>query len=130
VSSSIAIPAIFSKFLGTKRLPSDLAFDGFRGSFCGLRTVRTIESSRLKNLIEEFATYERLSAVIREQQLRQDRYGTRPKFRILIVEVDPQPAGYALFFDCYASFQGRAAFSARVAKITEEVLQLSLRLEF
>jgi len=80
----------------------------FRGSFCGLRTVRAIESSRLKILIEEFATYERLSAVIREQQLRQDRFG--PKFRMLIVEVDPQPAGYALFFDCYSSFQGRGVF--------------------
>jgi GNAT superfamily N-acetyltransferase len=93
----------------------------------------------LKTLIQEFATYERLSVVITEQQLRQDGFGTRSKFRILIAEIDGQPAGYALFFDCYSSFQGHAIFLedlfvrpqfrgksvgrallAHVARITEE----------
>ena len=40
----------------------------------------------LKTLIEEFATYERLSAVISEEKLRQDGFGTRPKFQTLIAE--------------------------------------------
>jgi GNAT superfamily N-acetyltransferase len=93
----------------------------------------------LKVLIEEFATYERLSVVITEEQLRQDGFGTRPKFRILIAEIDGKPAGYALFFDYYSSFQGRGVFLedlfvrpqfrgksvgrallAHVARITEE----------
>jgi GNAT superfamily N-acetyltransferase len=64
----------------------------------------------LKTLIEEFATYERLSAGISEEQLRQDGFGTRPKFQILIAEFDGQSAGYALFFDCYSSFQGPGIF--------------------
>ena len=94
----------------------------------------------LKTLIDEFAAYERLSTVVAEEQLHQDGFGPQPKFRILIAEVDGQPAGYALFFDCYSSFQGRGgvfledlfvrpqfrgknvgrALLAHVARITEE----------
>lgn len=93
----------------------------------------------LKTLIQEFATFERLSAVITEEQLRQDGFGARPKFRVLIAEIDGAPAGYALFFDCYSSLQGHGIFLedlfvrprfrgknvgrallAHVARITEE----------
>jgi GNAT superfamily N-acetyltransferase len=64
----------------------------------------------LRALIQEFATFERLPVAITEEQLRQDGFGTQPKFRILIAECDGQPAGYALFFDCYSSMQGRGIF--------------------
>ena len=93
----------------------------------------------LKTLIQELATFERLSIVITEEQLRQDGFGARPKFRVLIAEIDGAPAGYALFFDCYSSFQGHGIFLedlfvrprfrgksvgrellAHVARITEE----------
>jgi GNAT superfamily N-acetyltransferase len=93
----------------------------------------------LKTLIEEFATFERHSIVITEERLRQDGFGARPKFRVLIAEIDGRPAGHALFFDCYSSFQGRGIFLedlfvrpqfrgksvgrallAHVARITEE----------
>lgn len=64
----------------------------------------------LMTFFQEFAAHERLSTVITEQQLRQDAFGTRPKFRALIAEVDGQPVGYALFFDYYSSFRGPAIF--------------------
>jgi len=64
----------------------------------------------LKTLIEDLATFERLSIVITEERLRQDGFGARPKFRVLIAEIDGRPAGYALFFDCYSSFQGHGIF--------------------
>ena len=92
----------------------------------------------LTTLIEEFATYERLPTTVAEEQLRQDGFGTRPKFRTLIAEIDGSPAGYALFFDCYSSLRGHGIFLedlfvrsqfrgksvgrallARVARITE-----------
>lgn len=76
---------------------------------------------------------------ITEEQLRQDGFGSRPKFQLLIAEIDGPPAGYALFFDCYSSFQGHGIFLenlfvrprfrgksvgrallAQVARITEE----------
>lgn len=93
----------------------------------------------LKTLIEEFAAYERLPVVVAEEQLRGDGFGTRPKFQVLIAEIDGAPAGYALFFDYYSSFQGSGIFLedlfvrprfrgknigrallARVARIAEE----------
>lgn len=64
----------------------------------------------LKTFFQEFATYERLSTVITEAQLRQDGFGDRPKFQVLIAEIDGLPAGYALFFDCYSSLWGRGIF--------------------
>src|SRR5215471_1661207 len=64
----------------------------------------------LMRFFEEFAAYEHLSTVITEEQLRQDGFGSSPKFRILIAEVDGLPAGYALFFDCYSSLMGHGIF--------------------
>jgi len=38
-----------------------------------------------------------------------DGFGARPKFRSLIVEWDALPAGYALFFPVYSTWEGRSA---------------------
>jgi len=75
-----------------------------------IRSVTANDVPLLKTLIEEFAAYERDSAVISEEQLRQDGFGARPKFRVLIAEIDGLPAAYALFFDCYSSFRGHGIF--------------------
>jgi len=64
----------------------------------------------LNTFFQEFAAYERVSTVISEEQLRQDGFGARPKFRVLIAEIDGLPAGYALFFDCYSSLRGHGIF--------------------
>jgi GNAT superfamily N-acetyltransferase len=60
----------------------------------------------LTTLIHEFATFERLRAVITEDAVLRDGFGAQPKFRALIAEWEKQPAGYALFFDYYSSFRG------------------------
>jgi GNAT superfamily N-acetyltransferase len=64
----------------------------------------------LSTLIHELADYERLSheAIITEEDVLRDGFGPRPKFRALIAEWDGQIAGYALFFEFYSTFQGRA----------------------
>jgi len=64
----------------------------------------------LNTFVQELAAYERVSTVITEEQLRQDGFGARPKFRVLIAEIDGLPAGYALYFDCYSSLQGHGIF--------------------
>ena len=64
----------------------------------------------LSTFFQEFAAYERVSTVISEEQLRQDGFGARPRFRVLIAEMDGSPAGYALFFDCYSSLLGHGIF--------------------
>ena len=61
----------------------------------------------LKTLIHEFAQFERLPVAASEASLLRDGFGEAPKFRVLIAEWGGQPAGYALFFDYYSSFEGR-----------------------
>jgi len=64
----------------------------------------------LKMLIHEFAKFEHDQAFVTEESLQRDGFGSQPKFRALIAEWNSQPVGYALFFDYYASFQGRGIF--------------------
>ena len=60
----------------------------------------------LKNLIHEFAKFEKDQALITEEALLCDGFGAQPKFRVLIAEWETQPAGYALFFNYYSTFRG------------------------
>jgi hypothetical protein len=75
-----------------------------------IRSGTVNDVALLKSLIEEFARFERLPTAITEKQLREDGFGTQPKFHILIAEIEGEPAGYALFFDYYSSFQGLGIF--------------------
>jgi len=75
-----------------------------------IRSGIASEVALLQSLIREFAAFERLPVAITEDQLQQDGFGAEPKFRTLIAEYDGEPAGYALFFDSYSSFQGRCVF--------------------
>lgn len=62
----------------------------------------------LNILIHELAEFERLPPVVTEADLLRDGFGDSPKFRALVAEWDRKPAGYALFFDYYSTFEGRA----------------------
>lgn len=61
------------------------------------------------DLIRELAAYEREpeAAVAQEEDLRRDGWGPEPKFRVLIAEWEQRPAGFALFFYNYSTWQGR-----------------------
>jgi GNAT superfamily N-acetyltransferase len=61
-------------------------------------------------LIHELAQFEHLEqeTIVTEDDMLRDGFGPRPKFRALIAEWDGQTAGYALFFEFYSTFQGRA----------------------
>jgi GNAT superfamily N-acetyltransferase len=64
----------------------------------------------LHSLIHELAKYERLDheTIVTEEDVLRDGFGPRPKFRALLAEWDRETAGYALFFEFYSTFQGRA----------------------
>ena len=64
----------------------------------------------LTALIRELAEFERLSqeAIVTEDDIARDGFGAHAKFRAVIAEWDGQTAGYALFFEFYSTFQGRA----------------------
>ena len=62
----------------------------------------------LVTLIHELAEFEHLPVVVAEADLLRDGFCESPKFRALVAEWDGQPAAYALFFDYYSTFEGRA----------------------
>jgi GNAT superfamily N-acetyltransferase len=59
--------------------------------------------------IRELAEYERspASAIATAEDLRRDGWGVNPKFRCVIADWEGQPAGFALFFYNYSTWQGR-----------------------
>ncbi len=75
-----------------------------------IRPATKNDAPLLRNLIHELADFERLAheTIITEEDIVRDGFGATPKFRALIAEWDGQPTGYALFFEFYSSFQGRA----------------------
>ena len=72
-----------------------------------IRPAQASDVPTLNTLIHEFAEFERLPVAANEASLLRDGFGEAPKFRVLMAEWDGQPAGYALFFDYYSSFEGR-----------------------
>jgi len=74
-----------------------------------IRPATINDVSVLHAMVHELAEYDRLSheALVTEQDLARDGFGAHPKFRALIAEWDNEPAGYALFFEFYSTFQGR-----------------------
>jgi GNAT superfamily N-acetyltransferase len=73
-----------------------------------IRPAKPADARVLKILIGELAQFERLPVSVTEASLLRDGFGEHCKFRALVAEWDGQPAGYALFFDYYSTFEGRA----------------------
>jgi GNAT superfamily N-acetyltransferase len=75
-----------------------------------IRAATIEDAPLLTTLIHELADYDRLAheAIVTEDDIVRDAFGPRPKFRSVIAEWNGQVAGYAVFFEFYSSFQGRA----------------------
>ena len=75
-----------------------------------IRPATAADATLITTLIGELAEYEHLSheVGITEEDVLRDGFSSRPRFRAIIAEWDGQIAGYALFFEAYSSFQGRA----------------------
>src|ERR1700680_4014495 len=68
------------------------------------------DASLLTAMILELAQYEKLDheAAVTPESIARDAFGPHPKFRAVIAEVEGKAAGYAVFFEFYSTFQGRA----------------------
>ncbi len=75
-----------------------------------VRKAQRSDARLLRQMILEMGQHERLPVFATEERLAEDGFGVAPKFHALIAEVDDAVAGYALFFDCYSSFQGPGIF--------------------
>jgi GNAT superfamily N-acetyltransferase len=75
-----------------------------------IRPATIKDASLLAAMILELAQYEKLDheAAVTAESIARDGFGPRPKFRAIVAEVDGKAAGYAVFFEFYSTFQGRA----------------------
>jgi len=74
-----------------------------------IRPATPNDVPEILKFIRELAEYEKLAdqVVATAEDLLRDGFSERPYFRVLIAEWDGQPAGFALYFYNYSTFQGR-----------------------
>jgi GNAT superfamily N-acetyltransferase len=75
-----------------------------------IRPATPADIPEILQFIRELAEYERepQAAVATAEDLLRDGWGPQPKFRCMLAEWDGRPAGFALFFYNYSTWQGRA----------------------
>ena len=74
-----------------------------------LRKAVSKDVPLILTFVRELAEYEREpnAVIATDDDLRRDGFGSDPKFRVVIAEWDGEPAGMALFFYNYSTWQGR-----------------------
>ena len=74
-----------------------------------IRPATTADLRLILEFIHDLAEYERApeAAVATEADLLRDGFGPEPKFKCVIAEWQGQPAGFALYFYNYSTWQGR-----------------------
>ncbi len=75
-----------------------------------LRFAQIADVPLILQFVRELAEYEREpgAVVASEADFIRDGFGAYPKFRVLIAELNQQPAGFAFFFYHYSTWLGRA----------------------
>jgi GNAT superfamily N-acetyltransferase len=74
-----------------------------------IRPATPKDASLIVQFVRDLAEYERdpKAAVATEQDFLRDGFGADPKFKVVFAEWDGKPAGFALFFYNYSTWQGR-----------------------
>lgn len=75
-----------------------------------VRRAEPADAATILALIRELAAFEELAHEVRatEADIRRDGFGARPRFECLLADWHGAPAGFALFFHNYSTFEGRA----------------------
>ncbi len=75
-----------------------------------IRPARPEDASLIVHFIRELAEYERApeEAVATAEDILRDGFSGEPKFRVVIADWNGEPAGFALYFYNYSTWQGRA----------------------
>ena len=79
------------------------------GSTLTTRSAAPSDFDLIAGFIRKLADYEHLLDEVRfdESLLRAHLFGDRPSAEVLIGEIDGSPAGFALFFPTFSTFEGR-----------------------
>lgn len=75
-----------------------------------IRQATPADATLILAFVRDLAEYEREphSVTMTEEQLLRDGFGEERYYECLISEVDGAPAGFALFFPIYSTWQGRS----------------------
>ena len=73
-----------------------------------IRQATPADIPLMHSLVRALAEYEREPHAVKitEEQLLRDGFGPNPYYECLIAEEDGQPAGFALYFPIYSTWQG------------------------
>jgi len=75
-----------------------------------IRQTTEKDAALIVRCIRELAIYEKEPVEhvkITEADVRRDAFGAQPRFEVLIAELDDRPAGFALFFPNYSTWEGK-----------------------
>jgi ribosomal protein S18 acetylase RimI-like enzyme len=90
-------------------MPNDQT--ALRAAAIVVRPATPADAPIIVQLIRELAAYEReplASVKVTVADILRDGFGPRQRFECLLVEVGVRPAGFALFFHNYSTWEGRA----------------------
>jgi GNAT superfamily N-acetyltransferase len=75
-----------------------------------IRDARPEDAGTLLRLVKELAAFERApdAVVATEADYVRDGFGPERRFEAVLAHVDERPAGYALFFPNWSTWEGRA----------------------
>lgn len=93
-----------------------------------VRPAEASDAATIVRLVRELAEYEGLLDQVRlsEADVLRDGFGERPRFACLLAEVDGAPAGFALYFDTYSTFEGRAGIFVEDLYVAESARGLGI----
>jgi GNAT superfamily N-acetyltransferase len=74
-----------------------------------IRPATSKDAALIVQFVRDLAEYERdpKAAVATEKDFLRDGFGADPKFKVVFAEWEGKPAGFALFFYNYSTWQGR-----------------------
>jgi GNAT superfamily N-acetyltransferase len=74
-----------------------------------IRRAEAADAPLIAELVRDLADFEKLrhEAVATPEDFLRDGFGPRPRFEVAIAEWEGAPAGFALWFYTYSTFQGR-----------------------
>ena len=86
------------------------------------REARARDGALVLQFIQELAEYEKLrhECVATQADIDLSLFGPEPKAFCLLAEIDQKPAGFALYFYNYSTFQGRAGIYIEDLYVREE----------
>jgi GNAT superfamily N-acetyltransferase len=93
-----------------------------------IRAAHRDDVPTIHRLLRALAAYENLlhHAKATEADLRRDGFGARPYFEVLLVELDGDAVGLALFYPVYSTFEGRPGLYLEDLYVTERARGLGV----